>query len=164
MLLPQDTPEQLSSSASLDLEYLYWFFLNNPDVQSAHGITPNSSLSPHDAPNPPSLPSQTVTPGDEGPSLCTVFSASASTPQSQVATFPPLNWRKIPQKSFDRGQKQWDFKASAPVSFSMNGFPGVNMRDALDDRFTDLDGRDDIILQDTPRKAISCRLSVRSLL
>lgn len=165
LLFPQNTPEPPLPSALLDLEYLYGLFLETPsDTGSAQGIPSSSSRSLHDAPEPSNFSPQVVTPVDEGTSLWTACSTSTSTPQSQVSTFPPLNWRKIPQKSYDHGQKQWDFRASTPISFTVNGFPGVNMRDALNGNFTDLDGRDEPVLQNAPGSAISCRLSVRSSL
>lgn len=75
-----------------------------------------------------------------------------------VTALPPL-WIKVPQRIYDQGKKQWDFKASEPISFSVDGLPGINMRDALRKTCTGLDGLDDPVLQETAG-AISCRLLV----
>lgn len=85
-----------------------------------------------------------------------VFSSMAL----QTAVSLPSNWFRIPQMPYNQGRKSWDFKPLEPISFSVNGRPGVNMGDALHRRFTGLDGRDDLILQDAG-DVISCRLSVR---
>ena len=79
-------------------------------------------------------------------------------PSPPVPTLP-LNWIKVPQRNYDHGRKQWNFKASEPIYFSVNGLPGMNMRDALRKTFTGLDDRDDPVLQETSG-AISCRLLV----
>jgi len=81
-------------------------------------------------------------------------------PPPQAKTFPPPNWYKIPQKTYDHGLKQWDFIPLECISFGVYGHPGVNVMDALQKRFTGLDGRDDPVLQGA-NSAISCRLSVR---
>ena len=90
------------------------------------------------------------------------ISLSPPTPAPQIETFPLHNpdWLKIPQKVYNYGRKQWDFRPSGSIHFCVNGRPGLNMGDALRKKFTGLDGRDDLILQDAPT-AISCRLSVR---
>ena len=100
-------------------------------------------------------PPQIASPADDRAEICTTY------PAPTFITFPPLNWHKIPQTFYNHGQKQWDFERSESISFSVNGHPGVNMGDALHGRFTGLDGRDDLVLQDA-NGAISCRLSVRS--
>ena len=84
------------------------------------------------------------------------------TSSSPSVTTPPRNWIKIPQRNYDHGRRQWDFKASQPISFTANGLPGINMRDALRKTFVGLDGLDDPVLQETSG-AISCRLLVGSL-
>lgn len=81
-------------------------------------------------------------------------------PLLSAATFPP-NRIKIPQKSYDHGRKQWNFKPLEPIRFSTNGRPGINLRDALHKEFAGLDGRDDPMLQGVGG-AISCRLLVCS--
>jgi hypothetical protein len=63
----------------------------------------------------------------------------------------------VPQK--DYRSKQWSSKRLNPVSFSVNGRPGVNMGDALRKTFVGLDGQDDPVLTDATG-AISCRLLV----
>ena len=64
----------------------------------------------------------------------------------------------IPQKPHVcERQQRW--QQSESITFSTNGFPGVNMRDALCKRFTALDGRDDLVLQGAGG-SISCRLEV----
>jgi len=65
----------------------------------------------------------------------------------------------VPQRSYDHGRRQWDFKTSEPISFCVNSLPGINLRDALRKTFTGLDGLDDPVLQETAG-AISCRLLV----
>ena len=84
----------------------------------------------------------------------------APTP-SQTATSHPSDWRKIPQKVYGYGKKQWDFRPSEPILFHVNGRPGVNMGDAFRKKFAGLDGRDDLMLQ-LAGDAFSCRLWVRS--
>jgi len=79
--------------------------------------------------------------------------------ESQAVTFPP-NWRKIPQKAYDHGRRQWDFTPSEPILFSVNGRPGVNMGDAFREGFQGLEGWDDLVLQDAG-STVSCRLLVR---
>ena len=81
------------------------------------------------------------------------------TPPSPLVTNLPSNWIKVPQKSYDHGRKQWNFRRSEPISFHVNGRPGINMGDALRKVFAGLDGRDDPALQDPPG-TISCRLLV----
>jgi hypothetical protein len=166
MLPPQDVPEPLFPSASLDLESLYelLFLLGATSERSVQEITPNPPSSPQDVPASSDFPPQTTTPIDDGIRLCAVCSALISppspVPSPQTATFPPFNWKMIPQNVYDRGKKQWDFIPSESVRFSANGFPGMNMGDAFRERFTDLDGRDDPVLQDASN-VISYRLSVR---
>ena len=64
----------------------------------------------------------------------------------------------IPQKPYVCEQQQ-RWQQSESITFSTNGLPGVNMRDALCKRFTALDGRDDLVLQGAGG-SISCRLEV----
>ena len=72
-----------------------------------------------------------------------------------------LNRIKIPQRDYGHGGKQWCFKQSEPISFSVDGRPGLNLGDALRREFEGLDGRDDRVLQDAAG-AISCRFLVGS--
>lgn len=66
---------------------------------------------------------------------------------------------KVPQEVYGNRRRQWNFERSDPISFSVNGRPGINMRDALRRHFTGLDGRDDAVLQNAAG-AISCRILV----
>ena len=68
-------------------------------------------------------------------------------------------WVEIPQKVYDLGRRQWNFQRSGSIPFSVNGFLGVNMQDALRKYFTGLDGRDDLVFQNMAG-AISCRFLV----
>ena len=134
-------------------------------MSSSQGITLNSSLPPHHDPASSIFSPQIITPVNDEARLRAIYSVSTPPlppiPASQAAPFYPSNWRKIPQKVYDHGKKQWDFRPSQPIMFHVNGCPGVNMGDALRKKFTGLDGRDDLVLQDA-RHAISCRLWVRS--
>ena len=68
-------------------------------------------------------------------------------------------WVEIPQKVYDLGRRQWNFQRSESIPFSVNGFLGVNMQDALRKHFTGLDNRDDPVCQHMAG-AISCRFLV----
>jgi len=157
----QCTPESLFLSAPSDLEYLYERFLETLSDPSAHEIAANSSTSLYHVPEPSSVQPQIAAPVEDVAKFCAVCSTSTFLPPP-LSTFPPPNWRKIPQKVYDYGRKQLDFTLLPPISFSVNGFPGVNMGDAFHNRFTGLDGRDDLVLQGAS-SAISCRLSVSLL-
>lgn len=80
---------------------------------------------------------------------------------SQPLQSPPLaqsfalRWVEVPQRTY--GHRQWDFKPSEPIFFSVNGLPGINLGDALRKHFTGLDGRDDPMFE-KKAGAISCRL------
>jgi len=151
MFPSQNVPELVSPFTSLDLEYLYGFFLETPpDMPSDQGVTPSSSQDP-----------QIADPVDDRARLCPFCSLSIPPPPSipQTVTFPPINWCRIPQEPYDYGHKQWDYTPLTPIPFSVNGSPGVNMGDALGKRFTGLDGWDERVLQDASR-AISCHFSV----
>ena len=78
----------------------------------------------------------------------------------QVTTPDPPKWHKVPQVVYSQGKRRWDYKPLEPILFQVEGFPGVNMGDALRNKFTGLVGRDDLMLTDE-RLAVSCRLSVR---
>ena len=164
MLLCQNVPDLLAASPGLEypgLEYLYKFILDAPlDTQSAQGIAPDSPSSR--VADPSNFPPQLAITVDDMTRSCVVYSASTSVPPPTLQTIipSPCNWYRIPQKAYGHGQKQWDFTPSECVSFKVDGFPGVNMRDAFRKRFTGLVGRDDLVLQDA-RNAISCRLLVR---
>jgi len=151
MLLSQNVPEPALPSTSLDLEYLYGFLLETPsDTPSDQGVTPSSSQNP-----------QIADPVSDRAKLCPICSLSIPPSPSipRTATFLPINWHRIPQEPYDYGHKQWDYTPLTPILFSVNGFPGLNLGDALGKRFTGLDGWDERVLQDASR-AISCRFSV----
>lgn len=78
-------------------------------------------------------------------------------------TTPPSNWHMISQRIYRSKQKQRHFEHSEPIFFSVNGFPGVKMGEALRNNFTGLDGRDDLVLNKYhgQSRAILCRLLVR---
>jgi hypothetical protein len=78
-------------------------------------------------------------------------------PPSPPATIFPPNWSRVPQRNY--GGKRWNLKRLEPISFSMNGRPGINMGAALRKIYAGLDGRDDPVLQGASG-AISCRLLV----
>lgn len=162
MLLSRYTPNLLLPPTALDLEYLHEVLLEAP--QSSREAAPDSS--PLNVSAPSSLPPQVIVPVDNGTSLCAVCSASTSLlpppPPSRTVASPPPNWHKIPQMAYHYGQKQWDYTPSEYISFRVNGRPGMNMRDALRRDFTDLSGRDDLVLQDAS-STISCRFSVHFL-
>jgi hypothetical protein len=83
-------------------------------------------------------------------------------PSSPPATAFPLNCIRVPQRNYDHGRKQRNFKRLEPIYFSVGGRLGVNMSDAFRKIFTSLDGCNDPVLTDAAG-AISCRLLVRSL-
>ena len=151
----------------LDLESLYKLIVDTPSgMQSAQEIPPDFPLfhfpDPLGLQAPPQIPASL----DET-SLCAVCSVLASlpppVPPSQATAQPPPHWHKIPQNPYDRGRKQWNFTPSEDISFGVNGRPGMNMGDALRERFAGLDGQDELVLQGASN-VISCRLSVRSSL
>jgi len=154
----------LPLSTSPDFERQFEFFPDIPlSTQTSAQEIANSP--PSHVFDPSSLLSQPVVPQvDDRARFCVIWSTSTPLPPSMppplAAALPPPNWRKIPQKTYGHGGKQWDFIPSECISFGVNGRPGVNIIDALQKRFTGLDGRDDPVLQDAT-SAISCRLSVR---
>lgn len=80
-------------------------------------------------------------------------------PSSSPVTVPPLNWTRVPQRDYNHGRRQRNFERTDPISFNVDGHPGINMGDALRKMFTGLDGRDDPVLRDAGG-AISCRFLV----
>lgn len=83
-----------------------------------------------------------------------VLPLSPSPPPPQPITFDPPKWQEIPQRRYK--QKQWDFKPSRSTLFEVNSFPGMNLGEALRNRFTGLEGRDEPVLQGA-KNAIACR-------
>lgn len=68
---------------------------------------------------------------------------------------PPVFW-KIQQLPYKQGREQWDFRRVKSVVFRVNGYPGVSVVDALRNKFSALEDRDEPVLQDG-RTAFSCR-------
>lgn len=85
-----------------------------------------------------------------------------SSEQQRLLSLPPpasasiRYWVQVPQRVYDLGPRQWAFERSEPISFSVNGFPGMNMQEAYRKHFTGLDGRDDPMFRNSAG-AISCR-------
>ena len=158
----QNVPLSAPPSALLDFTHRYEFPENPLDVRSTQGTLSSFSTAHYDS-APLSFSPQTVIPVNDGAGPCAIYSVSTlpllPISASQTAPSYPASRRKIPQTIYDK--KQWDFRPSEPILFHVNGRPGVNMGDAFRKKFTGVDGRDDIVLQDTPG-AISCRLWVRS--
>ena len=160
IFLSQDDSELLFTTPA-DLQNPIQSVLETPpDTQSAQGTPPNPA--PSVFPHPWNFLPPTADPVDPWTRLCITCFAPIPLPPPipppQIATLPPHNRRNIPQRPYER--KRWDFTRLKDVSFEVNGFPGVNMGDALRGIFTGLDGRDDPVLQDAS-SAISCRLWVR---
>ena len=163
----QNAPETLSLSTSLNLRYPYestpgipldeFLYKNTPPVDE--WARPCAIYSASGLLSPPIPPPQAMT--FPSPQVTTSPLPQTITLHSQDTTFLPPNWRKIPQKAYNYGQKQWNFTQLEPIHFSVNGRRGINMGDALRKMFTGLDGRDDLVLQDAS-SAISCRLLVCS--
>jgi hypothetical protein len=84
-------------------------------------------------------------------------------PSSPPAAAFPSNRTRVPQRSYDHGRKQWNFKRLEPISFSVGGRSGMNMGDAFRKKIKGLDGPNDPVLTDSAG-AISCRLLVCLLL
>ena len=85
-------------------------------------------------------------------------------PQLPWSPSPMRHLVRVPQKIYNVGRGQWNFKRSEPITFSVNGVAGINMRDALGKHYTGLDGRDDLMFQnENVGTAISCRFQVWSL-
>lgn len=74
----------------------------------------------------------------------------------QAITFLPPEFRIIPQIPYGQGRNQSDFNWVEPIAFWVDGCPGVNMADALHNKFHGLVGRDDPVLQDR-KNAFFCR-------
>ena len=65
----------------------------------------------------------------------------------------------MPQRPYDHGRRQWNFKPLEPMFFTTHGRPGVNLGDALRKELADLDDQDDPMLEGAAG-AISLRLKV----
>jgi len=75
----------------------------------------------------------------------------------------PTNWIRIPQRIYNYGHKQFDFKRLGPIIFSTKDHLGINLGDAYRKNCTRLNGRDDPMLPGISG-VISCRLLVGNLL
>lgn len=73
-------------------------------------------------------------------------------------------WVEVPQRVYNRGQRQWNFKQTETIYFNMDGFPGINLWDAFQKHFMGLHGSDDPMFQNQDTAgAITCRFLVLSL-
>ena len=88
-------------------------------------------------------------------------SHTAGPTSSPTLTFP-TNWIKVPQLAYDYGSRQPDFQPSEPISFRAKDRPGINLRDALNKKFPDLNDGNDPMLQHT--SSILCRFLVSPFL
>jgi len=66
----------------------------------------------------------------------------------------------IPQERYIHRAGDGRFLQSDDIIFSVGNAPGFNMNDALFERFTGLDGRDDPVLENAGGP-VTCRLLVR---
>jgi hypothetical protein len=160
-MVPLEPPFPLASSSPKHL--FDSNFLNGPlDIQSAHETTENPFFAPHgilSSNTPPRLTFPTDELNISATSTSTSVLPAPTPPIPHAMTYDAPKWRKIPQVTYDQGGKQWYFKRVESIVFEVDGHPGVNMADALRDRFTGLKNRDDFVLQDG-RQAFSCRLQV----
>ena len=134
----------------------------SPNLEYPHGLFQDTLWGPLSTQGAPPSPTPSVLDSSSLPlQIAAIWSAPTPLPPlPQTPTFPPHNWYFVPQRAYNYGQKQWDFTRLESVCFGVNGRPGVNMGDALLKRFTGLDSRDELVLQDAS-SAISCRFSVR---
>jgi len=149
VFFPQNLHEIPFASTPSDLEYPRGHLPDTPWGMPTTQRVPSNP--PVCVPGPSTLPLQTVP-------VWTV--SNPPPPLPQTPTFLPYNWHHIPQKIYGYGRRQWDFAQSESIYFGVNGRPGINMRDALLERFTGLDSRDELVLQDASG-AVSCRFLVR---
>jgi hypothetical protein len=162
----QNAPDLAPPSILPNFLGLYEFLEASLDMQPIQEATSDSTLVPYSDFDPSNSLSRTAAPADvdDTPRICPTCSAPTSLPPSlpvlQAPTFLPPKWHKIPQGAYNHGRKQWDYTQLEPILFQVNGYPGVNMGEAFRNKFTALEGRDDLILPDA-RTAVSCRLSVR---
>ncbi|KAF9789777.1 hypothetical protein BJ322DRAFT_1105639 [Thelephora terrestris] len=73
------------------------------------------------------------------------------------ATSFPANWDRIPQRGYNPGSKQCNFKRLEPIHFHTKDHPGINLGDALHKNFAHLRGKSEPVLQGVSG-SISCRL------
>ena len=67
---------------------------------------------------------------------------------------------RIPQKRYTQRNGNKSCLRLEEISFSIGNTPGINLRAALAQVFTGLDGRDDPVLEDA-NGPVSCRILVR---
>lgn len=75
-------------------------------------------------------------------------------PHPQPVAVAPPEWHIVPQRLYRL--KQSNYIPSESIPFQADGFPGINMGDALRKQFAALKGRDDLVM-DGAKKAFSCR-------
>jgi hypothetical protein len=171
-------PSLPSHVDSLAISRFLSTFCPEVPLDTSQGAVPNTSVSVRTSPGVPGTqPQNTATPPDNdiyptphdeiitGAELRSIglkppLSAPPIPPQvlpSPAVTAPPPSRTRVPQRDYCHGKKQWNFKRLNHVSFSVDGRPGINLRDALHKTFTGLDDRDDAVLTDSAG-AISCRL------
>ena len=79
---------------------------------------------------------------------------------SQTAQWPP-SWSLISQIPFTHFRTPRSFVAADPVSFSVEGVPGIPISQAVAGEHAELDGKDDVIFTFERSKTI-CRIQVRT--
>jgi hypothetical protein len=164
-IIPLEPPFSLDSSNPNRVFESHIF--NSPlDAQLAHENTETSLFVPRGVLS-LNTPPQFTFPTDElntvAMSALTSVPPAPTPPIAHAMTFDAPKWRKIPQVTYDQGGKQWNFERAESIVFEVDGYPGVNMADALRDRFSGLKNRDDFVFQDGSQ-AFSCRLQVGSSL
>ncbi|KAF9785699.1 hypothetical protein BJ322DRAFT_1210340 [Thelephora terrestris] len=79
--------------------------------------------------------------------------------QANVTHHTALRRRLLEQVPYVPVRKQGDFTPAEPVSFSMNGIPGISVAQAIAEEFTGLDDRDECISSFEGSK-ILCRVEL----
>ena len=81
-------------------------------------------------------------------------------PVNPLSTRPDL--RLVEQNPYKCGNEQRDWESLASIDFRVLGVEGIRLTDAMNLRFSDLDGRDDPMFEDeTIGNSVSCRIGVR---
>jgi hypothetical protein len=80
---------------------------------------------------------------------------------SQTAQWPP-SWGLISQILYTPSRTRGAFVAADPVSFSVNGVPGISISQAVAGEHAELDGKDEEISTFEKSKTI-CRIQVRTM-
>lgn len=114
------------------------------------GYAPGHQLSP--------VEDKRTPPGSRSPNPAqhSIRESDPSTSSSLLLQMPS-NWRKIPQERYVPKTGGGPFSPHQAVKFSINGSPGFNMKQALNQAFTDLDRRDEPVLANA-NSSVSCRL------